>query len=153
MRLPGSPAGDVGGACSPCTGRGLASRPCRQGRWWALTPPFHPYRRRLRRTRRRRSVFCATFRRLSPPPSRERPALRCPDFPRTLLARRPRSPGLRAEFYLEYVRFDTTPEGHLALGAVHRGSVVKYELAAHLALERRPPQESEQLVLERPVHG
>src|SRR5438876_1067374 len=26
----------------------------------------------------RRSVFCATFRRLSPPPSRERPALRCP---------------------------------------------------------------------------
>src|SRR5207249_9363984 len=37
-------------------------------RWWALTPPFHPYRRRLRRVvRRRRSPFCATFRRLSPP--------------------------------------------------------------------------------------
>ena len=51
-------------------------------RWWALTPPFHPYRRRLRRTRRRRFAFCATFRRLSPPPSRERPALWCPDFPR-----------------------------------------------------------------------
>src|SRR5215470_11855793 len=49
MRLPGSSAGRVGGACSPCTGRGLASRPCRQGRWWALTPPFHPYRPRLRR--------------------------------------------------------------------------------------------------------
>src|SRR5207248_9904856 len=30
----------------------------------------------------RRSVFCATVRRLSPPPSWERPALRCPDFPR-----------------------------------------------------------------------
>ena len=50
MRLPGSSAGRVGGACSPCTGRGLASRPCRQGRWWALTPPFHPYRPRLRRS-------------------------------------------------------------------------------------------------------
>ena len=49
MRLPGSSAGSVGGACSPCTGRGLTSRPCRQGRWWALTPPFHPYLSRLRR--------------------------------------------------------------------------------------------------------
>ena len=38
------------------------------GMRWALTPPFHPYRRRLRRVmRRRRSPFCATFRRLSPP--------------------------------------------------------------------------------------
>src|SRR5580765_7769922 len=37
-------------------------------RWWALTPPFHPYRQRLRRVFRcRRSPFCATFRRLSPP--------------------------------------------------------------------------------------
>src|SRR5919106_2747753 len=37
--------------------------------WWALTPPFHPYLRRLRRdhVRRWRSPFCATFRRLSPP--------------------------------------------------------------------------------------
>ena len=38
--------------------------------------------------RRRRSVFCATFRRLSPPPSRERPALWCPDFPRRQNRRR-----------------------------------------------------------------
>src|SRR6266508_1854722 len=36
-------------------------------RWWALTPHFHPYLRRLRRVfRRRRSPFCATFHRLSP---------------------------------------------------------------------------------------
>ena len=49
MRLPGSSAGRLSGACSPCTGRGLASRSCRHGRWWALTPPFHPYRQRLRR--------------------------------------------------------------------------------------------------------
>jgi len=32
-----------------------------------------------------RSPFCATFRRLSPPRLRERPALRCPDFPRRRL--------------------------------------------------------------------
>ena len=87
MRLPGSSAGRVSGACSPCTGRGLTSRSCRQDRWWALTPPFHPYLSRLRRSAIRRSVFCVTFRRLSPPLSRERPALRCPDFPRALRAR------------------------------------------------------------------
>src|SRR4029078_6848062 len=50
------------GPASPCTGRGLASRPCRHGRWWALTPPFHPYR-----SYDRRSPLCSTFRRLSPP--------------------------------------------------------------------------------------
>jgi len=31
-----------------------------------------------------RSPFCATFRRLSPPGSPQRPALRCPDFPRAV---------------------------------------------------------------------
>src|SRR5512139_2180151 len=31
-------------------------------RWWALTPPFHPYR-----SYDRRSPLCSTFRRLSPP--------------------------------------------------------------------------------------
>ena len=28
---------------------GFGEPPRRRGRWWALTPPFHPYRRRLRR--------------------------------------------------------------------------------------------------------
>src|SRR6266581_593489 len=28
----------------PCSLRGLPSRPGHPGRWWALTPPFHPYR-------------------------------------------------------------------------------------------------------------
>ena len=28
----------------PCSGRGLPSRAGRPPRWWALTPPFHPYR-------------------------------------------------------------------------------------------------------------
>src|SRR3954447_7553740 len=99
----------------------------------------------------RRSVFCATVRRLSPPPSRERPALRCPDFPRT--PEGPRSPGLRAEFYLENVRFDTTAQEHLALGTAHGLRLVEHELAARRALERGPPQEGIELVLERPVHG
>ena len=65
-------------------------------RWWALTPPFHPYRRRLRRVfRRRRSPFCATFRRLSPPGVS--PAS-CPSVSGLssdrLLEAGPRSPGL-----------------------------------------------------------
>ena len=70
-------------------------------RWWALTPPFHPYRRRLRR--------CAGGGLLSVPLSvgfrrlalRQRPALWCPDFPRAAPIpegrRRPRSPGLRGQ--------------------------------------------------------
>lgn len=29
----------------PCTGWGLPSRPRHRGRWWSLTPPFHPHRR------------------------------------------------------------------------------------------------------------
>ena len=36
-------------------------------RWWALTPPFHPYRRRhCFQHQLRRSPFCATVHRLSP---------------------------------------------------------------------------------------
>jgi hypothetical protein len=27
----------------PCSGRGLHSRPDHSGRWWSLTPPFHPH--------------------------------------------------------------------------------------------------------------
>jgi hypothetical protein len=27
----------------PCSGWGLPSRPSHLGRWWSLTPPFHPY--------------------------------------------------------------------------------------------------------------
>ena len=32
------------GSFGPCTSWGLPSRPPSGGRWWALTPPFHPYR-------------------------------------------------------------------------------------------------------------
>ncbi len=33
----------------PCSGWGLPSRPGHPGRWWSLTPPFHPCRRPLAR--------------------------------------------------------------------------------------------------------
>src|SRR5437773_7544163 len=122
-------------------------------RWWALTPPFHPYRRRLRRTRRRRFAFCATVRRLSPPPSRERPALRCPDFPRSHLTARPRSPGLQIQFYLDACNFGPSVQRHLALGAAQRWPVVEHELPTHRTLERGAAQQREQFLLEGPVQG
>ena len=154
MRLPGSSAGSVGGACSPCTGRGLTSRPCRQGRWWALTPPFHPYLSRLRRSAIRRFVFCVTFRRLSPPLSQERPALRCPDFPRRsppFNGRAPRSPGLRGGLYRRLDALNAAVQAHSALGAADVRPLMKDELAADRALERRSAQYREELLLERPV--
>src|SRR5712672_374019 len=125
-------------------------------RWWALTPPFHPYRRRLLKTRRRRSAFCSTFRRLSPPGLRQRPALRCPDFPRpaaTALKQycgRPRSPGLHRNRSACHER---TLVGELAaaLGAEDAAARVHDELAAGEALERRAAQQGGQLLVERPV--
>ena len=36
-------------ASRPCFGWGLPSRPGHPGRWWSLTPPFHPHRRARRR--------------------------------------------------------------------------------------------------------
>src|SRR5437868_15545144 len=99
--------------------------------------------------RYRRSVFCATFHRLSPPPSRERPALRCPDFPRA--PKGPRSPGLRPEFYLGSRRLDPPVQGHLALGTANCRPGVQDELAADGALERGPAVDGEQLLLARPV--
>src|SRR5437764_10748514 len=66
-------------------------------RWWALTPPFHPYLRRLARSVAGGLLsvpLSVGFRRLGFP---QRPALRCPDFPRA--ANGPRSPGLHAGLY------------------------------------------------------
>src|SRR5438105_11016721 len=99
----------------------------------------------------RRSVFCATFRRLSPPPSRERPALRCPDFPRR--PKPPRSPGLQIQFYLDRRRIGPPVQGHVALRAADGSPLVQDELPAHRALERRAAQEREELLLECPVQG
>jgi hypothetical protein len=47
----------------PCSGWGLPSHPGHPGCWWALTPPFHPYRRY---GDRRRSVLCGTVPRVTP---------------------------------------------------------------------------------------
>src|SRR5438093_2433072 len=79
--LPGSSAGRVGGACSPCTGRGLASRRVATALVGSY-PTVSPLPSAPPEICRRRSPFCSTFRRLSPPGSPQRPALRCPDFPR-----------------------------------------------------------------------
>src|SRR5205085_4136017 len=143
MRLPGSSAGSVGGACSPCTGRGLTSRPCRQGRWWAFTPPFHPYRPRLRRSATG-GLFSVSlsvgFRRLS----RESVlALRCPDFPRRPLLRRavpPRSPGLHLRLYRRLGGVEPSVKPHPTFGTAHERPLLEDELAAHGALERRSAQ-------------
>ncbi len=47
----------------PCSGWGLPSHPGHPGCWWALTPPFHPYRAT---GAARRSVFCGTVPRVAP---------------------------------------------------------------------------------------
>ena len=70
----------------PCSGWGLPSRAGRPTRWWALTPPFHPYRRG---EPRRRSAFCCASARSPPPGSRQHPALWSPDFPRAEARGRP----------------------------------------------------------------
>jgi hypothetical protein len=49
--VPGSSAGHLDGACFALHRTGFGEPPCHHGRWWALTPPFHPYRQRLRRDR------------------------------------------------------------------------------------------------------
>src|SRR5579862_9719119 len=150
LRLPGSSTGCVNGACSPCTGRGFATRPCRQGRWWALTPPFHPYRQRLRR--------CAAGGLFSVPLSvgfRRLPRGSVLPFGvRTLLEPEgPRSPGLRPEFYLDDGRIEPPVQDGRAFGAADCGPLVQHELPAHGALERRAAEQREQLLLQRPVQG
>jgi len=52
--LPAGSGGQPSNACAgrplrvrpswPCSGWGLPSHPGHPGCWWALTPPFHPYR-------------------------------------------------------------------------------------------------------------
>ena len=85
MRRTRSLGGASSEPASPCTGRGLASRPCRHGRWWALTPPFHPYRPSVPEAAGGLlSVpLSVGFRRLGFPSVL---ALRCPDFPRAARA-------------------------------------------------------------------
>jgi hypothetical protein len=48
---------------------------------------------------------------------------------------------------------DSPVQTHRALGAAHERALVEDELAADRALERRPAQHCEELLLERPVEG
>ena len=67
--LPAGSGGPPSNACAgrrsgpswPCSGWGLPSHPGHPGCWWALTPPFHPYR-----PYGRRSAFCGTVPRVTP---------------------------------------------------------------------------------------
>ena len=82
-------------------------------RWWALTPPFHPYRRRLRRIAAGGLLsvpLSVGFRRLG------RPSV-LPFGVRTFLERfeGPRSPGLRVEFYLRLASRLAAAQAHVAL--------------------------------------
>ncbi len=77
--VPGPSAGRVNGTCFALHRTGFGEPPCHHDRWWALTPPFHPYRR-LSAGGLLSVPLSVGFRRLGFP---QRPALRCPDFPRT----------------------------------------------------------------------
>ena len=71
-----SPCG--GGPSWPCSGWGLPSHPGHPGCWWALTPPFHPYRRRGPG-----GLFSVALSRGSPRVAvSNHPALWSPDVPR-----------------------------------------------------------------------
>jgi len=66
----------------PCSGWGLPSRPGHPGRWWSLTPPFHPYPGPVD-LMGRGGLFSVALSRGSPRVAvSNHPALRSPDFPR-----------------------------------------------------------------------
>ena len=81
----------------PCSGWGLPSRPGHPGRWWSLTPPFHPYLRGRPRAGHGGGLFSVALSRGSPRVGvTDHPALRSPDLPhrasRGAAARPTRSP-------------------------------------------------------------
>src|SRR5437667_5962323 len=103
MQQPGPSAGRLmaGPVCLAPDGVWLAAVSPR--RWWALTPPFHPYLQRLRRIAAGGLLsvpLSVGFRRLG------RPSV-LPCGVRTFLAPpSPRSPGLRVELSLRLRRFE-----------------------------------------------
>src|SRR6187551_2867567 len=125
-------------------------------RWWALTPPFHPYHRRLRRVIRRwRSPFCATFRRLSPPGIS--PAS-CPTVSglssSAHSSRGSRSPGLHRQLYPWARDFGSRrAQRRPAFGTLEPAEHLHDELAADEALEARAARERGQLLIERAEQG
>jgi len=74
----------------PCSGWGLPSRPGHPGRWWSLTPPFHPYSPgQPPAGPERRSVFCGTVPRVTRVGVTDHPALRSRTFLTAHRAARP----------------------------------------------------------------
>jgi hypothetical protein len=138
-------------------------------RWWALTPPFHPYRRQLRRSAGGGFLsvpLSVGFRRLA---LRQRPALWCPDFPRPAADAADRGhPACGRIVALILCELSTRfcPDrqhvlerslvGELAgaLGAEHTAPArVHHELATREAFERCSTQERGQLLVERARKG
>ena len=79
------------GASWSCSGWGLPSRPGHPGRWWSLTPPFHPYPPLAAGG----GLFSVALSRGSPRVAVDNhPALRSPDFPRRRARPPTRPPGL-----------------------------------------------------------
>src|SRR4029079_4719896 len=149
---PGSLGGPPeGGTCSPCTGRGLASRRVATTLVGSY-PTVSPLPKASPENTPSAVCFLCHF------PSAFAASLTgasCPvvsglsSTPR--LRGTPRSPGLQAEFYRRRSRVASPEQGHLALRAPHGRAVVQDELPAHRALERSASQEREELLLERPV--
>src|SRR5262245_7924614 len=84
--VPGSSAGRVTGACFTLHRTGFGEPAVSPRPLVGSYPTVSPLPASI--SRDRRSPFCSTFRRLSPPRSPVRPALRCPDFPRVRLGTR-----------------------------------------------------------------
>src|SRR3954451_845376 len=154
MQLPGSSAGRVGGACSPCTGRGFASR-----RVTTVAGGLLPHRFTLTGGVSGDTPSAVCF--LCHFPSAFAASLSGASCPAvsglsSKAVRPPRSPGLQPRLYRCAGRADAAVQDHLALGATDDRAVMQHELAAHGAFERRAAQEREELLLERPVerrHG
>ena len=88
-RLPGSSAGHLRTEPVRLAPGGVWRAAVSPRRWWALTPPFHPYRPAPPETRRQ--AVCSLFHFPSAFAAWGFPsalALRCPDFPRTACAAR-----------------------------------------------------------------
>src|SRR5436190_308784 len=117
-------------------------------RWWALTPPFHPYLRRLARSVAGGLLsvpLSVGFRRLGLPSV-------LPFGVRTFLGPPrggSRSPGLQAQLYPGFLCLPG--EFPTALRAHDRAVAMENELPAHEALQAGAAQEREHLLVERPV--
>ena len=154
VQLPGSSAGRLNGTCSPCTGRGLASR-----RVATTLVGSYPTVSPLPAASPENTPSAVCF--LCHCPSAFAASLTGASCPAVSglsstphLRATPRSPGLQRRILPGCrCRFAAPVQGHLALGAAHRRPVVQHELPAHRALERGAAQQREQLLLERPVQG